>query len=96
MIEVKVRRGQSIEKAISIFKKKVKDSKILYELRENFKVSVDSKVSIFTIRHFNRNTLKHIKKLNQKVLLEQRTNKTLQLVLSKNFKEENLFGFFER
>ena len=34
MIEVKVRRGQSIEKAISIFKKKVKESKILYELRE--------------------------------------------------------------
>jgi|TARA_R110000782_G_scaffold102105_3_gene189082 small subunit ribosomal protein S21 len=34
LIEVKVRRGQSIEKAISIFKKKVKDSKILYELRE--------------------------------------------------------------
>ena len=34
MIEIKVRRGQSIEKAISIFKKKVKDSKILYELRE--------------------------------------------------------------
>ena len=34
MIEVKVRRGQAIEKAISIFKKKVKDSKILYELRE--------------------------------------------------------------
>ena len=34
MIEVKVRKGQSIEKAISIFKRKVKDSKILYELRE--------------------------------------------------------------
>ena len=34
MIEVKVRKGQSIEKAISIFKKKAKDSKILYELRE--------------------------------------------------------------
>ena len=34
MIEVKVRKGQSIEKAISIFKKKVKDSKILYDLRE--------------------------------------------------------------
>ncbi len=33
-LEVKVRKGQSIEKAISIFKKKVKDSKILYELRE--------------------------------------------------------------
>ncbi len=34
MIEVKVRKGQSIEKALSIFKRKVKDSKILYELRE--------------------------------------------------------------
>jgi len=34
LIEVKVRKGQSIEKAISIFKRKVKDSKILYELRE--------------------------------------------------------------
>ena len=34
MIEVKVRKGQLIERAISIFKKKVKDSKILYELRE--------------------------------------------------------------
>ena len=34
MIEVKVRRGQSIEKALSLFKRKVKDSKILYELRE--------------------------------------------------------------
>ncbi len=34
MIEVKVRKGQSSERAISIFKKKVKDSKILYELRE--------------------------------------------------------------
>ena len=35
MLYVKVRKGQSIEKAISIFKKKVKDSKILYELREH-------------------------------------------------------------
>ena len=34
MIEVKVRKGQSIEKALSIFTRKVKDSKILYELRE--------------------------------------------------------------
>jgi len=34
LVEVKVRKGQSIEKALSIFKKKVKDSKILFELRE--------------------------------------------------------------
>jgi len=34
LIEVIVRKGQSIEKALSLFKRKVKDSKILYELRE--------------------------------------------------------------
>ena len=69
---------------------------LLDELKETFKVSVDKEVSLFTVRHFNQISLKHIKKLNQSILLEQRTHKTLQLVLSKKFKEENLFGFFER
>ena len=40
--------------------------------------------------------IKELKKLNQSILLEQRTYKTLQLVLSKNFKQENLFGFFQQ
>ena len=70
--------------------------KLLGELKKTFKVSVDRQVSLFTIRHFNRNSLKYIKKLNQSILLEQRTYKTLQLVLSKNFKQENLFGFFQQ
>jgi|TARA_B100000424_G_scaffold234871_1_gene198914 small subunit ribosomal protein S21 len=34
LVEIKVRKGQSIERALSIFKKKVKDSKVLFELRE--------------------------------------------------------------
>ena len=68
--------------------------KLLDELKETFMVSVDKEVSLFTVRHFNRISLKHIKKLNQNILLEQRTYKTLQLVLSKNIKQENLFGFF--
>ena len=34
MIYVKVRKGQSIEKAVSILKKKVKVSKLMLELRE--------------------------------------------------------------
>ena len=70
--------------------------KLLGELKKTFKVSVDKQVSLFTIRHFNRNSLKYIKKLNQNILLEQRTYKTLQLVLSKNFRQENLFGFFQQ
>ena len=95
-MKVELIQNSAISFSVVLNNKYKKLDELLYELRENFKVSVDSKVSIFTIRHFNRNTLKHIKKLNQKVLLEQRTNKTLQLVLSKNFKEETLFGFFEQ
>jgi len=34
LIYVKVRKGQSIEKALSILKKKVKESKLMLELRE--------------------------------------------------------------
>jgi ribosomal protein S21 len=34
MIEVEVRKGQSIEKALSIFKRKVKQSGLMLELRE--------------------------------------------------------------
>ena len=34
MIEVKVRKGQSIDRALSILKKKVKESKLMVELRE--------------------------------------------------------------
>ncbi len=34
MIKVEVRKGQSIEKQISIFKKKVKQSGMMLELRE--------------------------------------------------------------
>ena len=34
MVKVEVRKGQSVEKAISIFKRKVKDSGILMEYRD--------------------------------------------------------------
>lgn len=34
MIKVEVRKGQSVEKAISVFKKKIKQSGLMLELRE--------------------------------------------------------------
>jgi ribosomal protein S21 len=34
LIQVEVRKGQSIEKALSIFKRKVKQSGLMLELRE--------------------------------------------------------------
>ncbi len=34
MIKVEVRKGQSVDKALKIFKRKVKDSNIMFELKE--------------------------------------------------------------
>ena len=34
MLKVYIRKGQSVEKALKIFKRKVKDAGILFELRE--------------------------------------------------------------
>ena len=34
MLKVEVRKGQSVEKALKIFKRKVKDSGIMFELKE--------------------------------------------------------------
>ena len=34
MLKVEIRKGQSVEKALKIFKRKVKDSGIMFELKE--------------------------------------------------------------
>ena len=34
MLNVQIRKGQSVEKALKIFKRKVKDSGIMFELKE--------------------------------------------------------------
>ena len=34
MLKVQIRKGQSVEKALKIFKRKVKDSGIMFELKE--------------------------------------------------------------
>jgi len=34
LLKVKIRKGQSVEKALKIFKRKVKDSGIMFELKE--------------------------------------------------------------
>ena len=34
MLKVNIRKGQSVEQALKIFKRKVKDSNIMFELRE--------------------------------------------------------------
>ena len=95
-MKVELIQNSAISFSVVLNNKYQRLDELLNELRDNFKVSVDKEVSLFTIRHFNRNSLKHIKKLNHNILLEQRTYETLQLVLSRNFKRENLFEFFEQ
>ena len=52
-----------------------------YNLRSKYNVNVYDGVTLRTIRHFNSTSLKSINKNNSNILLEQRDQNTIQLVL---------------
>jgi len=54
---------------------------LVSELNLKFKVEVKENVSLYTIRHFNNPSIKEIKGLGKRILLEQRTYKTAQFIL---------------
>ncbi len=55
---------------------------LLNELRAKFKVKVTENVKLFTVRHFDQVAKEQVRAYGEKILLEQRTRKTLQVVLS--------------
>ena len=54
---------------------------LLVELRAKFKVTVTEKVNLFTVRHFDQVAKEKVRSNGDKILLEQRTRETLQVVL---------------
>ncbi|MGB1448637.1 MAG: aspartate kinase [Flavobacteriaceae bacterium] len=55
---------------------------LLTELRAKFKVTVNEDVKLFTVRHFDQAAKEQVRGYGEKILLEQRTRETLQVVLS--------------
>lgn len=55
---------------------------LLLALRAKFKVAVTENVKLFTVRHFDQKAKAQVRGYGDKILLEQRTRETLQVVLS--------------
>ena len=80
-MKVDLIQNSAISFSVCVYDKYYRLKELLSILKSTFKVECTENVSLFTIRHFNKNSSKEILK-NNKLLLEQRTKETLQLVVS--------------
>jgi aspartate kinase len=80
-MKVDLIQNSAISFSVCVYDKYSRLKELLSILKATFKVECTENVSLFTIRHFNENSSDEILK-NNKLLLEQRTNETLQLVVS--------------
>ena len=79
-MKVDLIQNSAISFSVCVFDKYYRLKELLSILKATFKVEYTENVSLFTIRHFNENSAKEILK-NNRLLLEQRTSETLQLVV---------------
>ena len=79
-MKVDLIQNSAISFSVCINDKYNRLKELLSILKATFKVECVEDVSLFTIRHFNENSSNEILKKNQ-LLLEQRTNEILQLVV---------------
>ena len=80
-MRVEMIQNSAISFAVCINDRYGKLNNLVSELSLKFKVGVKENVSLHTIRHFNISSIREIKGLGKKILLEQRTYKTAQFVL---------------
>ena len=80
-MKVDLIQNSAISFSVCVYDKYYRLKELLSILKATYKVECTENVSLFTIRHFNENSSKEILK-NNKLLLEQRTKETLQLVVS--------------
>ncbi|MDG1761609.1 MAG: aspartate kinase [Flavobacteriaceae bacterium] len=79
-MKVDVIQNSAISFSVCVNDKYEQLESLIQELKATFKVTCTEGVDLFTIRHFNSNSESEILK-NKEVLLEQRTQNTLQLVV---------------
>ena len=79
-MKVDLIQNSAISFSVCVYDKYYRLKELLSILKARYKVECKENVSLFTIRHFDENSSKEILKSN-KLLLEQRTKETLQLVV---------------
>ena len=74
-------QNSAISFSICIFNKYNKLESLLQALQSKFKVELTDRVSLYTIRHFDKPAINFIKRSVGEILLEQRTLQTAQFVV---------------
>ena len=80
-MKVNVIQNSAITFSVCFFDKYNKINELISNLEGKFKIQIHKNVSLFTIRHFDEKSIKKISN-KRKLLLEQRTEKTVKLIFS--------------
>ena len=80
-MKVDVIQNSAITFSVCFFDKYNKINQLISNLEGKFKIQIHKNVSLFTIRHFDEKSIKKISN-KRKLLLEQRTEKTVKLIFS--------------
>ena len=80
-MKVDVIQNSAISFSVCFFDKYNKIKELIKNLEGKYKIDMHKNVSLFTIRHFDEKSIKKISN-NRKLLLEQRTEKTVRLIFS--------------
>ena len=80
-MKVDVIQNSAISFSVCFFDKYNKIKELIKNLEGKYKIDMHKNVSLFTIRHFDEKSIKKISN-KRKLLLEQRTEKTIRLIFS--------------
>ena len=81
-MRVELIQNSAISFSVVVNNKYNRLEELLTELRAKFKVTVTEDVNLFTVRHFDQAAKEEVRAYGEKILLEQRTRETLQVVLA--------------
>lgn len=82
-MRVELIQNSAISFSVCVNNKYDRLEELLQVLRTKFKITVFEDVDLYTIRHFNTEALRSVTSQSEKILLEQRTQETLQVILQR-------------
>ena len=80
-MRVELIQNSAISFSVVVNNKYNRLEELLTELRAKFKVTVTEGVNLYTVRHFDDAAKEKVRSYGEKILLEQRTKETLQVVV---------------
>ena len=81
-MRVELIQNSAISFSVVVNNKYNRLEELLVELRAKYKVTITEDVNLFTVRHFDQAAKEKVRSYGEKILLEQRTRETLQVVLA--------------